>query len=136
MSINEQDRASAIMLKMGFPETEVGPHVTELRKLIRRQVSEGMTDRSAGTWAPGNHSHEDRAKAFLSSEWSMQRGHSYRVECFDPIIRRSTDLRTMKRSVRVEWKRIPLWLGDRVRETAMKLRIWRDRLRSVTNPYA
>lgn len=47
------DRGDVIMLRMGFPRTETGPYVTELRNSIERQVSEGMRSRSGGTWGVG-----------------------------------------------------------------------------------
>lgn len=48
--MTDQEKAARLMLRMGFPETEGGPYVTELRSHILGQVRRGMTDRSGGTW--------------------------------------------------------------------------------------
>lgn len=126
--------ANEIMLRMGFPDTETGPYVTELRKLIEKQVSEGLRNRSAGTWV-GNHSHEERARIFLMAEWNIQQGYAYKVKVIDPPIRRVIDLKTMKRRWVIKWHRLPAWLGDKLRAKRSRLRMWRDRVLGIQNPY-
>ena len=120
--MTEEERAAGIMLRMGFPDTERGPFVTELRTLIRRQVSEGLVNRSGGSWAPGAETltYEERAKHLLAWEWEIQHGHSYRVEAIDGLHRRAV---------------LP-WLRDRAREFALDIRLWWDRkVMKTANPY-
>lgn len=71
-----------MMTKMGFNPGDTGPNVTELRKLVERQMQEGLVNRSAGSWAPGNHTAEDRAKAFLEVEKALASGD---YEEIDPM---------------------------------------------------
>lgn len=61
-----------IMAKMLFPETETGPYVTELRKMIAREIEGGLMNRSAGTWGPEGHNHELRAREFLAADWAPE----------------------------------------------------------------
>lgn len=125
-----------IMTRMGFQPNDPNPYVAALRKVVERQISEGMVTRSYGSWAPGNHSDEVRAKAFLEVEWEMQHGHSYRQEVMDstPIDWRF-NTKTMCWHLEIKPRRLLPWLGDRCRETAMHFRIWRDRLMGARNPY-
>ena len=131
-----------MMEHMGFPATETGPYVTELRAVVARQISEGVVYRSGGSWAErcfdkeGNWtiSHEERARELLAVEWEIQNAHSCRVECVDPIIWRSYNVRTGERSVRVRWHMIPAWCRDQFRRAGMRYRVWRNR--NTTNPYA
>lgn len=123
--------ADEIMLRMGFPETETGPYVTQLRALIAEQVKHGLVDHSSGTWAPGRHSAETRAKALLGMHWAMDRGHHCRVECIDGLRgwRRRGDGKLKHPNL------IP-WLQDKWRETIMQLRVARDRyILRIRNPY-
>lgn len=108
-----------MMARMGFEPTDTGPYVTELRKLVERQMAEGLVSRSAGTWAPGNHSAEDRARAFLAHEWSMQQGHSHLVKNFDR-----------------GWSEPLTMIGDWFRELGFHLRMLRSKILRRRNPYA
>lgn len=119
--------AEQIMLDMGFPESEQGPYVTELRKVIAEQVSHGLVRRSGGTWAPEcfdekgawTISHEDRARAFLEVEWEMKHGHTAEVKNLDG-----------------GWDYPLSKLGDLWRRLLMDLRVWRDKvLLGRVNPY-
>lgn len=133
-----------LMLNIGFPPTETGPYVTELREHIARQMAYGMTNRSAGTFAEEcyardenrfitgyNISPEERARAMLEMDWAMENGHSYRTECIDPPIGWRYNVKTMRRTLKVRWSRLLPWVGDRFREAAMR---WRIR-RGGQNPY-
>lgn len=108
-----------IMIRMGFPPTAKGPHIDLLRERIRDQAAQGLVYRSGGTWAPGSESMtlDGRAKHLLAWEWAIERGHYSTVRAIDGLTVRSL---------------IP-WVGDRLRDAAMRLRVWRDR--RVTNPY-
>lgn len=136
--------ASEMMLKMGFPPSETGPYVTELRALIERKSAEGRVGCSGVTWADECYelddagfitgykiSHEDRAKAMLEMEWAVDNGHSYRVSTVDPIICRTFNTTTMRRGIRVRWSSILPWVGDRWKETMMNIRVWHG----GKNPY-
>lgn len=125
-----------IMTRMGFRSDELGPHVAELRKVVDRQISEGLQNRSYGSWAPGDHTDEVRAKAFLEAEWAMQHGHCCEVKCMDstPIDWRFST-KTMRWHLEIKPRRLLPWLGDRCREMAMHYRIWRDYLLGRSNPY-
>ena len=129
-------KTDQIMQNMGFPPDDNSLTVAELRKVVARQVSEGMTHRSYGTWAPGVHSNETRAKAFLAVEWEMQHNHCTEVKCFDGFIRRGFNTKTMRRTIRVKWRYFFPWLGDFWRRAETRLRIWRDDRRGVRNPWS
>jgi len=106
--------AEQIMRKMGYPDDEQGHYVTLLREEIALQVANGLANRSAGTWSSDADklSFEQRAKAQLAFDWAANNGYSYRVECLDPIIIRQIDLRTKKRTIRIDWPRIPAATRD------------------------
>lgn len=114
-----------MMSRMGFEPTDTGPYVSDLRKLVKRQMSEGMVNRSAGTWAPkyglaGNRlSPEERARCFLEVEWEMEHGHSYEVKNLDS-----------------GWKRPASKFGDIFRALGFHLRTARSRLLGQRNPYS
>ena len=114
-----KNRAEQIMLRMGFPASECGPYVMKLRSHILEQVQQGLQTRSGGTWVDDARgmSHEDRAREILAVDWEIEHGHGYRVEALDGF----------------GWRYFFPWIGDRIREVAMHLRIWRDRNR--VNPY-
>jgi hypothetical protein len=128
--------AEDIVLKMGFPDDATGPYVTALRTLVREQVSQGMTNRSGGTWADPAiwNDHEERARCFLEIDWDLKQGYSCRVELLDtaPLMWRY-NLRTMRRHIEFRPDLIRPWLADRWRLAAMRWRVWRGR-RQV-NPY-
>lgn len=69
-----------MMYEMGFLSTDTGPNVTELREIVDRQMKNGLTYRSAGTWshecgyAGMKLSAEDRAAAFLEIEKAIEAG--------------------------------------------------------------
>lgn len=63
-----------MMLGMGFLSTDAGPNVTELRRTVEIQMRNGLINRSAGSWAPGEHSAEDRAAAFLEIDRAIRQG--------------------------------------------------------------
>lgn len=117
--MTEEERAAYLMLRMGFPVTEIGPYVTELRAHILDQVRRGMTNRSGGTWRDDDiwSRHEDRARELLGVDWAFEHGHTYRVEAIDGF----------------RWRYLRAWLGDRVRYLAFRWRMFRDR--NLTNPY-
>lgn len=127
--------AEEIMERGGFSNSDTGPFVTALREQTRKQVRNGLTDRSPGTWGPegAKLDAEGRAKALLAVQWAIERGHTYRVECLESPFRRVFDARTMKRRMVVHWDQIRPWLSDRWRELGMRYRIWKDR--NVVNPY-
>lgn len=140
-----ENRAARIMLKMGFPPTETGPFVSELRAKIVKQVAEGLVNRSGGSWAEGCYerdeeghavgwkiSHEERARSLLEMEWSIEKGHAYEVKAIDPPIHWTFSTSTMRRGIRVHWSLLLPWVGDRFRELAMVLRI----RRGGKNPYS
>lgn len=119
--------ANQMMERMGFPTTERGPYVTQLRALVARQVSEGMLNRSGGTWAEECYerdangfitgykiSHEERARTFLECEWAIENGHCHEIRNID-------DYRP---------------IGDRWRKFLMDLRILRDKILGRKNPFA
>lgn len=120
-------KANEIMRSMGFSDNENGPFVSQLRKNVEKQVANGLVRRSGGTWAPECFDEkgrftitaEDRAKAMLAYDWALEREHSFRVECIDGF----------------EWRYAHLWLGDRWREFRMNLRVWRDKIFRIKNPY-
>lgn len=81
-------------------------------------------------------SEEERAR--LAFQWAIDHGLSHRVECFDPPMRWVWNLSsgTPVRRLRIDWKRIPAWLGDRRREAAfMVRRWWIKRVLKLRNPY-
>lgn len=128
---------SELMRGAGFRDADSGPFVTELRHAMERKQAAGLKYMSPGTWADGPFwevGAEQRAQALLAMEWSFERGHTYRVECLEPPIRWQYDARTLRRSLHVDWRSIPSWLGDRWREAGMRYRMWRDR--KLVNPYA
>lgn len=133
--MSSRRNATEIMERMGFPPDDNGPYVTALRKVVERQVSEGMMNRSYGSWAPGNHSNEVRAREFLKVDWEMQHAHCHEVKCFDGFISPTFNAQTMRHGTRIRWRYFFPWLGDHWRSFACDLRIWRDRVRGVRNPY-
>lgn len=124
--------ADQIMTKMGFPAADETPCVAELRGVMRNKVDNGLVDHSYGTWA-GDFTNEQRAKAMLAMEWSHERGHSCRIECIDPPIRRTFNTKTMRRGIRISWHMLLPWVGDKWRLAGTRYRIWRDR--HLVNPY-
>lgn len=74
-----------IMLNMGFPDSETGPFVTELRNNIAEQVRRGLRNRSGGTWGEKGYalSHEERARCILEMDWEVANGHCARVDNID-----------------------------------------------------
>jgi hypothetical protein len=70
-------------------------------------------------------------------EWACEHGESYLVECLDPPISWTYHLdgKRIRRSLLVNWRAIPSWLGDRFRELACDLRIWNNRRRGLVNPH-
>lgn len=127
--------ADEIMARMGFQPDDPNPHVAGLRTVVDRQISEGLQNRSYGSWAPGNHSDEVRAKALLEADWEIQHGHCCEVKCMDGFFGRSYNRKTKRTRTWIDWKYLAPWLGDRCREVVMHGRIWRDRLMGVRNPY-
>jgi hypothetical protein len=108
-----------MMKRMGFDPADTGPYATELRKMVARQMANGMTDRSAGTWAPGDHSAEDRARALLEVEYAIERGHFYEV-----------------RNIDGDWSRPASMIGDGWRRTMLRFRVAKDKLLGRRNPYS
>lgn len=131
-----------MMARMGFSPTDNGRYVTDLRKLVRRQISEGMINRSAGSWAPEHGlggmrlPAEERARAFLEMEWELAQGHSYEVKCFDRPFGWRYHLKRDQWRYEIVFSKIPAWLGDRWRSFRMTLRARGSRLLGNRNPYA
>lgn len=123
-------RLTKIMDTMGFPASETGPYVTELRKLVRSQIEDGLTYRSYGSWARNDISTEERARAHLGMDWAISHGRSYRTETLERLHFTRYNVRTRKRVF--DTNLFP-WLGDRWREGLMLLRVFRDR--NQKNPY-
>lgn len=69
-----QKTLDEMMLGMGFGPDDTGPNVTELRASVAKQIENGLINHSAGTWAPGNHSAEYRAAAFLELDHAINAG--------------------------------------------------------------
>lgn len=137
--MTNEERAAAIMLRMGFQPSDAGPYVAELRAHVAKQVAQGMQNRSRGSWTPEGAalSAEERAKHWLAWDWELAQRHSYRVEAMDGIIWTTTDVRTMKRSTRVLWGQIPAWVGDQYRRLACDVRtFWHRRILRRVNPYS
>lgn len=130
----DDERTSKIVERMGFAESDTGPFVTELRGHVARQVTEsGLVSRSAGSWDGGIASvpAETRAREMLAMDWAISRGHCYRTEAIDGLWWWQTNLKTMRRRLRVDWA----WFGDCWRWLGMKLRINRDYVLGIRNPY-
>jgi hypothetical protein len=110
--------AEEIVRRMGFPDTEQGPYVQALRQQVRKQVAQGMVNRSGGSWGPEGEKLdcEGRARELLACDWEIEHEHCHRVEAMDGIR-----------------NRLRPWIGDRFRAAACKWRIWRDR--RLVNPY-
>jgi hypothetical protein len=108
-----------MMLRKGFEPTDTGPYVTELRKITIRQMSEGLTNASYGSWAPGEHSAEDRAKALLELDWAIQQGHYHEVKNLDS-----------------GWRRPISKIGDMFREFGYNFRKQRSKRLGLKNPFS
>lgn len=129
-------RVEDVMRQMNFSPSDKGPYVTQLRRLVCRQVAEGMVRRSAGTWAHDDFSAEERAKAFLAAEWSMSNGHAHQVECLDCFpINRKFSTKDMRWHYYVRPDRIAPWVRDQIRVLGYHARILRDRIVGHTNPF-
>ena len=119
--MTDEQRADAILIRMGFPPSETGRYVTALRASVRRQVTEhGLVNRSGGSWSDdvSPYDYEGRAKALLAADWELEQKHCFEVKAIDGVDG-VADL-------------MP-WLGDRLREAKMKWRKWRNR--GLVNPY-
>ena len=120
--------------RMGFPDSEAGPYVSELRAYIREQVEvHGMSVHSYGTWV-GTPTHEERAKALLATIWEIEQGHHHRIENMDGwswprmLFRR----REYRRAAKAAWA-IPV---DWVRAHTCHIRVfWHRRGLRRHNPY-
>lgn len=146
--MTDDERAAFILEhRMGFPPSETGRYVSELRAHVRKQVSEGMCLRSGGTWSDecytrdGNGfitgfsiSHEDRARAILQMDWEMERGRSRCMNLVDsaPIMWRF-NTRTMCWRLEFAPRYIKPWLQDRFGWFGYRWRTWRNR--NLKNPY-
>lgn len=120
--------ATKIMERLGFPTGEDGPYAAELRKLIERKVSEGMTSMHVSRGSKGTN--EAIARELLAMEWALSRGHSAPLR-IDGLWTRRLDLRTGKRSISVHW----VWFADLAQRRLMRFHILKDRARGVRNPY-
>jgi hypothetical protein len=133
-----EDRPARLMRRMGYPATETGPYVTELRAWVNQKCAEGMQNISGGTWAPGaaGLSYEERARQTLAFMWSANL-YAYSVKSLDgPPWRYVTDVQTMRRRLVIHWGRAPAWLSDVLRASAIRLRrLWDRKVRRVENPY-
>lgn len=137
------DKTRAIMYRMGFSEADTGPMVTELRTLIKRQVSQGLVNRSAGTWAPEHGlagmklSPEERARVFLEVEWELEQLHSCEVKCMDPVWGWKYDFKKEKWKFFFRGDRLIPKVGDGWRQFRMDCRVfWNKRVLGRANPYA
>ena len=140
--MTDDERAALIMERMGFPPNANGPYVTELRKVVRRQVGNGMVNRSAGLWNTEEHpniwnEHEERARCLLEVDWAIEHGHCHQTEVLDcyPINRRFST-RTMRWHYEFRPDRIAPWIRDQMRLVGYHCRVLRDRLLRRQNPYS
>ena len=79
---------------------------------------------------------ETFAKALLAVDWEIAHGHSYRISTLDHVWGWTTDARTMRKTFRVHWHRLPAWIMDRLREVRMKFRAFHNRkILGLVNPY-
>jgi len=91
-----------------------------LRGSIAIQIKEGLHRRGATFWVDNSISYEEKARAILEVDWEIAHGYSYRTEAIDGF------------DARNPWP----WVGDRIREAAMKIRIfWRKTILRQRNPY-
>lgn len=134
------DQVDIIMAQMGFTPYDTGPYVTELRAVMAKKVERGLRRASAGTFAGhlGSIPAEERARAHLAMNWEIEQGMTYRVDCIDGKPWGWTfSVVDMKRRWRIQWKRIPAWLGDRRREAVFRLkRWWTRKVLKRVNPYS
>lgn len=124
-----------IMERMGFGPDDNGPYVTELRAHVAKQVAKmGLVSRSGGSWVGGSASvpAETRAREMLAMDWCVERGHCYRIEAMDGLWWWQTNVKTMRRRLRVNWA----WFGDCWRWLGMKWRTTRDKALGIRNPYS
>lgn len=133
----EKPTPEQVMEQMGFPATETGPYVTELRGDIAKRIKdEGLLGHSAGTWGPLGHIHELRAKELLASQWAIKRWHYCERKCFDSSpIGWEFNFKTSRWHVKFRPRSIAPWIGDRLRRWRMDMRIWRDAMLGYKNPY-
>lgn len=127
---------SIVRDKMHFSDTETGLFVTALRENVRKQVMNGLTNRSGGTWGPEGEKldYEGKAKALLKIDWNLEHGHSNQIRCFDLVVSWAFNIQTGRWFIRVRWRMIRLWVGDQFRRVGARYRVWRDR--NLVNPYA
>lgn len=146
--MTDDERAAFIMEhRMGFPPSETGPHVTALRALVRKQVSEGLINRSGGTWADECYrrdengfiigyaiSAEERARVLLEWDWEIEHGHSRCMSLLDcaPVMWRF-DTCTMRWRLEFAPRYLKPWLQDRWSYIPYQWRRWRNR--NLKNPY-
>jgi hypothetical protein len=82
-----------IMEGMDFKPSDTGPNVTELRKVVQKQMENGLIDRSAGTWT-GVYTAEERAAALLEVENAIAAGQ-FKDDCPPMSGRPKVDLREL-----------------------------------------
>lgn len=133
----KREQARNIVLRMGYPDTENGPYVVELRCWVFDQVCQrGMIGASSGTWRKNDLSYEERAREYLAVVWEMDNSYSTPVRCWDPIICRRFDARTLKSTVEINWRNLPDRMLDWRDSQLMFIKRLVDRkILKKTNPY-
>lgn len=128
-----------IMARMGYPETETGPYVTELRAYVAKKMDRGLVGMSGGTWGSdvAKMTLEERAKAHLAFLWAAD-NFSYKVERLDArIFVRRTDIETMKRRIVFRHWLIGPAIRDSIRKVYYSTKFWfAKKVLRKTNPYA
>jgi len=138
--MTDEERATWIVERMGFPATETGPYVTMLRADILRQVRDhGLMNRSGGTWAheldPDEPvpTMEERARELLAWDWELEHGNTVRIELGDSApIQWRFNVKTMRWRLQIRPHLLAPWLRDRWR---LFLFDWTRARRRDRNPY-
>lgn len=121
-----------LMERIGFAAEEDGPFVTELRARMAEKEAAGLTKMHVSWSGPGDH--EERAREMLAVDWEIERGGAALIECLDGWIGWQYRFDTgwpPRRVLRIKWKMLLPWLGDRRRAMVAKWRRWR----AGPNPY-
>lgn len=81
----------------------------------------------------------DRQLSVKAVDWCARHGLTYRVECIDGVAGWRWDRSggwPGRKYYHIDWRRIPAWLADRVREGGFLIRrFWVRRVLRLTNPY-
>ncbi len=110
------------------------PHIDALRVQLQ---AKGVTSMHV-SWAPGaaKLTADERARELLAIQWEIDQGHSTKRETFERPWGWRWDLRTMKRSFRIDWRFVRPWLRDELRAALTRVRRrWNLKVRRLHNPY-